>query len=235
MSQVARYGKMIAREGQGARAAELLLAAAEELRSDPGCELYLVNRQAGEPDVIWVTELWRSQADLDASIERIRGSERVAAVRELVAESEMVELELLGGKGAAAPPDGERTPFTILKLTDAEDVALKHGLSDFHEARFPSGDLGAEQLGLSHQRIKPGVRQPFAHRHGRAEEVYVVLSGSGRVKLDDEISDVGPLDAIRVAPSVTRAFEAGPEGLELLIFSTRHPGDAQVVRDFWTD
>jgi quinol monooxygenase YgiN/mannose-6-phosphate isomerase-like protein (cupin superfamily) len=232
MSQVARYGKMVAREGQGQRAAELLLAAADELRSDPGCDLYLINREAGNPDVIWVTELWRSQEDLDAVIEKIRGSEQVAAVMELMAEGEMVELELLGGKGAAAPPTGD--PFTIFTLTDAEDVALEHGLSDFHEARFPNRELGTEQVGVSHQRLKPNRRQPFAHRHGRAEEVYVVLSGSGRVKLDDHVADVGPLDAVRISPPVTRAFEAGPDGLELLVFSPRSPGDAQVVQDFWT-
>ena len=107
MSQIARYGRMVAAQGQGGRVAELLLAAAEELGGDPGCELYLINRQAGHPDVIWVTELWRSQADLDAALEKIRGSEDVAAVMALVEESEMVELELLGGKGPAA---AARTP-----------------------------------------------------------------------------------------------------------------------------
>jgi quinol monooxygenase YgiN len=99
MSRVARYGKAVAREGQGARLAELLLAAAAELESDPGCELYLINRQAGAPDVIWVTELWRSQADLDASLEKIRGDDDVAAAMALVEDWRMIELELLGGKG----------------------------------------------------------------------------------------------------------------------------------------
>ena len=97
--RVARYGKAVARQGQGARLAELLLAAAEALGGDPGCELYLVQRQAGEADVIWVTELWRSQADLDASIERIRGSADVAEAMSLVEDWQMIELELLGGKG----------------------------------------------------------------------------------------------------------------------------------------
>ena len=99
MTRVARYGKARAREGRGRELADLLLAAADDLESDPGCELYLVNRQAGEPDLIWVTELWRSQADLDASLERIRGSDDVAAAMALVDDWEMVELELLGGKG----------------------------------------------------------------------------------------------------------------------------------------
>jgi quinol monooxygenase YgiN len=99
VSRVARYGKAVAREGRGEELAALLLAAADELGADPGCELYLVNRQVGSPDVIWVTELWRSQADLDASIERIRGSDEVAAAMALVASFEVVELDLLGGKG----------------------------------------------------------------------------------------------------------------------------------------
>ena len=73
--------------------------AGTELEGDPGCELYLVNREAERPDVIWVTELWRSQADLDASIERIRGSEGVATAMALVDDWEMIELDLLGGKG----------------------------------------------------------------------------------------------------------------------------------------
>jgi quinol monooxygenase YgiN len=106
MTRVARYGKAIAREGLGERLAEILLAAAADLERDPGCELYLINRQVGDPDVIWVTELWRSQADLDASLERIRGSDDVAAAMALVENWEMIELELLGGKGPErAVPD----------------------------------------------------------------------------------------------------------------------------------
>jgi quinol monooxygenase YgiN len=102
VSRVARYGRAVAREGCGEQLAVLLLAAADELGADPGCELYLVNRQVGDPDVIWVTELWRSQFDLDASVERIRGSDEVGAAMALVASFETVELELLGGKGPPA-------------------------------------------------------------------------------------------------------------------------------------
>jgi quinol monooxygenase YgiN len=99
MSQVARYAKTTARPGRGDELAHRLLKAAAGLREDAGCELYLVNRQVGEPDVIWVTELWRSQDDLDASIERIRGSSEVAATIALTDSWEMIELEPLGGKG----------------------------------------------------------------------------------------------------------------------------------------
>jgi quinol monooxygenase YgiN len=97
--RISRYGKATAKEGRGGELAEKLLAAADEMRDDPGCELYLINRETENPDVVWVTELWRSQADLDASLERIRGSDDVAAVMEIVAGFEVVELDLLGGKG----------------------------------------------------------------------------------------------------------------------------------------
>lgn len=99
MSRTARYGKGIVREGRGEELVRILLGAASDLEEDPACELYLVNRQAGEPDVIWVTELWRSRAALDASLERIRGSDDVAAAMALVDDWEMIELEPLGGKG----------------------------------------------------------------------------------------------------------------------------------------
>ncbi|MEA2419710.1 MAG: hypothetical protein QOE60_1916 [Thermoleophilaceae bacterium] len=102
MAQIARYGRATAREGHGQELAEILLGAAADLDGDPGCLLYLINRQAGEPDLIWVTELWRDQAALDASLERIRGSDGVAAAMALVEDWGMVELELLGGKGPAA-------------------------------------------------------------------------------------------------------------------------------------
>jgi quinol monooxygenase YgiN len=100
VSRVARYGKATAKEGKGGELAEILLAAAAELESDPGCELYLINRQADSPEVIWVTELWRSQADLDASLERVRGSSSASAAMALVDDWRMIELDLLGGKGA---------------------------------------------------------------------------------------------------------------------------------------
>ncbi len=99
MTAVARYGKAIAHEGQGAALAKHLLAAAEGLASDPGCVLYLINQEKGNPDTVWVTEVWRSQADLDASVARIRGSEQVAAAMALVSYWQVIEVEPLGGKG----------------------------------------------------------------------------------------------------------------------------------------
>jgi mannose-6-phosphate isomerase-like protein (cupin superfamily) len=126
--------------------------------------------------------------------------------------------------------------YTIKNLRDSEDFAPKFGFDEQQEARFPWRDLGAQATGLAFLRVKPGRRQAFAHRHHAAEEIYVVLSGSGRIKLDDEIHEVGALDAIRIAPGVARAFEAGPEGLEFLAFGPHHENDGEILRDdFWGD
>ena len=124
--------------------------------------------------------------------------------------------------------------YTIKNLRDVEDSAVKHGFSETQEARFPREDLGAEATGVAYHVVKPGKRQAFAHRHNEAEELHVVLSGSGRVKLDDEIVEIGPMDAIRIAPGVTRAFEAGPDGLEYLVFGPHRRGDAEMVQGFWS-
>jgi mannose-6-phosphate isomerase-like protein (cupin superfamily) len=124
--------------------------------------------------------------------------------------------------------------YSIKNIRDVEDSAAKYGYSETQEARFPRGDLEAERTGLCHIVLHPGKRQPFAHRHKEAEEIYVVLRGSGRVKLDEEVLDVGALDAIRVSPDVTRAFEAEDEGLELIVFGPHHGGDAEMVREFWS-
>jgi mannose-6-phosphate isomerase-like protein (cupin superfamily) len=125
--------------------------------------------------------------------------------------------------------------YTIKNLSQTADSAVKFGLSDMGEAHFPREELGAESTGLSYQVLKPGKRQSFGHRHDKAEEVYVVLAGSGRVRLDDEIVDIARLDAIRVEPRVTRAFEAGPDGLEWVAFGPHHDGDGELDHEFWKD
>jgi mannose-6-phosphate isomerase-like protein (cupin superfamily) len=121
--------------------------------------------------------------------------------------------------------------YTIKNLRAVEDMAAKQGFSESQEARFAQGDLDAEQTGVSLQYLKPRKRHAFAHHHKEAEEIYVVLGGSGRVKLANELVEVRPMDAIRISPEVTRAFEAGTEGLELLVFGPRTPGDAEIVQD----
>ena len=124
--------------------------------------------------------------------------------------------------------------YTIKNLRDVDDAAPKFGFQEVQEARFAHHDLDAESTGLAFHIVKPGCRQGFAHRHEHAEEIYVVLSGSGRIKLDDDVKEIRQLDAIRVAPHVGRSFEAGPEGLQLLACGPRHEGDGEIISgDFW--
>ena len=125
--------------------------------------------------------------------------------------------------------------YTLKKLTDVKDSAPQFGFGELGEARFAMKDLDAEETGISLQRVKPGKRQAFGHRHDAAEEIYVVLSGSGRVKLDDEIVELGALDAVRVSPGVMRAFEADGDGLEILAFGRHLKGDGELVQGWWTD
>ena len=125
--------------------------------------------------------------------------------------------------------------YTTKNLAEVKDSAPDFGLGDFQQARFANDALETQHTGFAYLRIAPDARPPFAHRHDQAEEVYVVISGSGRIKLDDDVLDIERLDAIRVAPTVTRAFEAGPEGLELLAFGPRHAGDGEILQDWWTD
>src|SRR5580765_3560000 len=125
--------------------------------------------------------------------------------------------------------------YTLKNLTDVKDAAPAFGYDELQEARFATKELDAERTGISHHRVKPGKRQGFAHKHDEAEEVYVVIAGSGRMKLDAEIVDIERLDAIRVAPDVTRTFEAGPDGLELLAVGARHDGDGEIIADWWKE
>jgi mannose-6-phosphate isomerase-like protein (cupin superfamily) len=125
--------------------------------------------------------------------------------------------------------------FTHARLTEVKDSAAEFGHGEAMEVRFAQEDVGAEETGLSHHRVKPNKRQPFGHKHDEAEEVYVVIRGSGRMKLDDEVIEVAELDAIRVAPQVTRAFEAGDDGLEYLVFGRHYEGDGEIVPGWWSD
>jgi mannose-6-phosphate isomerase-like protein (cupin superfamily) len=122
-------------------------------------------------------------------------------------------------------------------VDDVENSAEKFGMGDILAAHFVREDLQAKQFGLSLQRLKPNQRLPFGHHHLTQEEVYVVVSGSGRFKLDDEIVEVARWDAVRVDPEVTRGVEAGPDGLEIVAFGAPATGlqDAQQEMDWWTE
>jgi mannose-6-phosphate isomerase-like protein (cupin superfamily) len=126
--------------------------------------------------------------------------------------------------------------YTKLNLTeDVEDSAQKFGMGEVLAAHFARDDIEARQFGLSLQRLKPNQRMPFGHRHTQQEEVYVVVGGSGRLKLEDEVINVGRWDAVRVDPEVVRNFEAGPDGLEVLAFGAPNTRDAEQLMNWWTD
>ncbi len=125
--------------------------------------------------------------------------------------------------------------YTKKNLRDVEDAAAGRGLSDIGEARFAGGALEAESTGLAYHRLNPGKRQGFGHKHENAEEVHVVIGGGGRVRLDDEIVELTTMDALRLSPEVTRSFEAGPDGMDFLVFGPHHEKDGELNQDFWKD
>lgn len=130
-------------------------------------------------------------------------------------------------------------PFAHRNLKrDVEDVGANFdGPADL-EFRLATGALGLERSGLSLQRVPPGYRFPYGHTHETQEEVYVVVGGSGRMKLDDEIVELEVWDAVRVPPGTWRGYEAGPDGLELLVIGAPNLGgspreDVEGRRDWW--
>jgi len=130
-------------------------------------------------------------------------------------------------------------PFTLKNLkADLDDVGSNFDGSPELEFRLATGALQLEQAGLSYQKIPPGYRFPYGHTHKEQEELFVVVRGGGRMKLDDEIIELQVLDAVRVPPNTWRGYEAGPDGLELLVFGAPNLGDQprdDVVgtRDWW--
>ena len=122
---------------------------------------------------------------------------------------------------------------------DVQDSAPGFGFSPDMEARFASGDLELERCGVGYERLAPGFRVPFGHSHAEQEELFVVVSGSGRMKLDDEVLEVGQWDAVRVGPGVMRCFEAGPDGIEVLAFGAPKlddpAADADMQPGWWSE
>ncbi|MBX5440574.1 MAG: hypothetical protein IRZ32_03500 [Solirubrobacteraceae bacterium] len=117
---------------------------------------------------------------------------------------------------------------------DVADSAPKFGMEAFGETRFLRDEIGAKTIGSALYRIRPNARPGFGHRHGEVEELYVVLEGGGRIKLDDEIVDLRPMDVVRVAPEVVRELEAGPDGMVVLAFGTHVEGDGEMLPGWWT-
>jgi mannose-6-phosphate isomerase-like protein (cupin superfamily) len=131
--------------------------------------------------------------------------------------------------------------YTVANLRDdVEDQAPQFGLAPDLAGHFARQALACEQSGMSYQKLAPNYRLPFGHTHSKQEEIYVILSGGGRVKIEDEIVDVKALDALRVSPGTWRGFEAGPDGMELVAFGARcgmeaDENDGDMEQGWWSD
>jgi mannose-6-phosphate isomerase-like protein (cupin superfamily) len=132
-------------------------------------------------------------------------------------------------------------PFTLRNIKgDLEDIGPRFDGAPDLEFRAATKALELEKSALSYQRVPPGYRFPYGHTHTEQEEVYVVLRGSGRMKVDDEIVELKEWDAVRVPPGMWRGYEAGPEGLEILVIGAPNLGadpreDVDGQRDWWAD
>ena len=124
-------------------------------------------------------------------------------------------------------PNWSKTNFTAVRDVSPPEVPIQW--------RFARNALESPELGVSRFIYEPGARMPWGHRHRVQEEVYVVVAGSGRAKLDDEVIEIGTWDALRVAPAVIRSFEAGPDGLDVICIGGRKPEgrDSERFPDFW--
>jgi uncharacterized cupin superfamily protein len=124
--------------------------------------------------------------------------------------------------------------YTVKNLKDVDDAAASFGLGDGLEARFAKKALGLSNFGLSYQKLAPDFRMPFGHTHGEQEEVYVVLRGSGRIKLDEEIVELAEWDAVRVPGDVARALEAGADGMEIFAIGAPLANDTEMLQGWWS-
>ena len=119
---------------------------------------------------------------------------------------------------------------------DVENAAPKFGMPEELEAHFGRRALGGESLGLSYMKLAPNFRVPFGHKHSAQEEVYVLVSGSARIKLDDEVVELRPWDAVRIGKGTMRNMEAGPDGAEYIAFGAgTDPRDAEMEQGWWSD
>ena len=126
--------------------------------------------------------------------------------------------------------------YTKTSLRDVENQAPKFGMPEELDARFARTALGGKTLGLSLMKLAPNFRMPFGHKHSAQEEVYVVVRGSGRIKVEDEIVEVAEWDAIRFDEDTMRNVEAGPDGIEYLAFGAGDdPTDAEMAQNWWSD
>jgi mannose-6-phosphate isomerase-like protein (cupin superfamily) len=128
--------------------------------------------------------------------------------------------------------------YTHLNLKDdVDDQAPNFGLSPNLEFRMARVPLEMENAGVSYLRIGPGFRMPFGHKHKQQEEVYVLVNGSAKIKIEDDVHELKQWDAVRLHKDTMRGFEGGPEGAEFIAIGAPNtgPGDADMAQDWWSD
>ena len=127
--------------------------------------------------------------------------------------------------------------YTVTNLReDVEDSAPKFDMPDEMQARFARSPIEGKTLGISLFTLEPNFRIPFGHKHPNQEEVYVVVSGSARIKIEDEIVELKQWDAVRIGKDTMRNMEGGPEGAEYLAFGAGDdPLDAEMAPGWWSD
>jgi mannose-6-phosphate isomerase-like protein (cupin superfamily) len=132
--------------------------------------------------------------------------------------------------------DPNMSSYAKANLRDVENQAPNFGMPDEMEARFARSAIDGKTLGLSLFALAPNFRIPFGHKHSGQEEVYVVVRGSARVKVEDEVVELGQWDAIRFGTDTMRNMEAGPDGVEYLAFGAgEDPRDAEMAPGWWSD
>jgi quercetin dioxygenase-like cupin family protein len=124
--------------------------------------------------------------------------------------------------------------YVKVNMLELNDIAPGMGMGSYGEARFARDAVGAQRIGAAHYRVKPGQRPGFGHRHENDEEMYFVISGSGRFKVDDEVIEVGPHDLVFVAPTSMREWEAGEDGMEIFVFGS-HGGGGEREMGWWKE
>ncbi len=124
--------------------------------------------------------------------------------------------------------------YSLVNIMDIENSALGGKGVD---GRFTRKYLNSRDLGVSLFRYAPNFHSQKAHSHKVQEEAYVVVKGSGRMLVNAEVIDLKLWDVVRVAPEVTRAFAAGPEGLDLIVVGGPKPegGDGMLQEANWPE
>lgn len=126
-------------------------------------------------------------------------------------------------------------PYTIVNMLELDDSV--GGRVEGLEGRFARAHLDSRDLGVSHFRYAPNLRSTMGHRHGEQEEAYIVVAGSGQVMLDEEVHELSQWDVVRVSPPVTRAFAAGPDGMDIIAIGGPKPEgrDGEMLEVVWPD